>query len=81
MSTTSPAPRQPLDPAAIGALILDTTPYLSCDNCFELVDAYVEALLGDPGHEDPAMAAHLGGCPACAEEANTLADLVRGQQG
>jgi hypothetical protein len=81
MSTTSPTPRPPLTPAALDALLLETTPYLSCDDCFEEMDIYVEAILSDPAHEDPAMAAHLRGCPACAEEAETLADLVEGRRG
>ena len=76
MSTTSPTPRQPLTPAVLDALLRDTTPYLSCDDCFEQMDTYVEAVLDDPGHADPGMAAHLRGCPACAEEAEALADLV-----
>ena len=40
------------------------------------MDTYVEAILHDPAHEDPAMAAHLRGCPACAEEVDALVDLV-----
>lgn len=81
MSTTSPTPHPPLDPGAVDALLLDTTPYLSCDDCFEQVDGYVEAMLDDPGHADPAMAAHLRGCPACAEEAESLADLLDARRG
>ena len=71
----------PLSPQAARRLTLDTEPYLSCDDCFEEMDIYVEAILSDPAHEDPAMAAHLRGCPACAEEAETLADLVEGRRG
>ena len=81
MSTTSPTPRPPLDPAALDALLHDTTPYLSCDDCFEQVDGYVEAVLNDPGHDNPAMAGHLRGCPACAEEAESLTELVEVQLG
>ena len=58
------------------SLLLDTTPYLSCDDCFEQMDSYVEAVLADRSHDDPAMAAHLRGCPACAEEADTLRELL-----
>ena len=72
---------RPLSPQAARRLTLDTEPYLSCDDCFEEMDIYVEAILSDPAHEDPAMAAHLRGCPACAEEAETLADLVEGRRG
>jgi len=81
MSSTPPTPDRTLTTAAIDALILDTTPWLSCDDCFERMDSYVEAVLRDPEHEDPAMAAHLRGCPACAEEADSLLDLVAGHTG
>jgi hypothetical protein len=80
MSTTSPR-RGPLTPTDVDALLLDTTPWLSCDDCFEQMDTYVEAVVRDPSHDDPAMAAHLRGCPACAEEARTLVDLVTGSEG
>ena len=81
MSTTPDPGRRPLTASAIDALILDTTPWLSCEACFEQMDTYVEAVLHDPAHKDPAMAAHLRGCPACAEEADTLIDLVTGTPG
>jgi len=60
---------------------LDTEPYLSCDDCFDLVDRYVEALLSDPGHDLPAMRIHLAGCAACAEEARSLLGFVAEQDG
>jgi hypothetical protein len=52
---------------AARSLTLDTEPYLSCDDCFDLVDRYVEALLSDPDHDQPAVRTHLAGCIACAE--------------
>jgi len=76
MSTTAPRPDRTLTPAAVDALLQDTTPWLSCEDCFEQMDTYVEALVDDPSHHDPAMAAHLRGCPACAEEADSLLDLI-----
>ena len=57
MSTTRDPARRPLTASAIDALILDTTPWLSCEACFEQMDTYVEAILHDPAHENPAMAA------------------------
>lgn len=69
-------PRPPLTSAQLDALLLDTSPYLSCEDCFEQMDGYVEAVLADPQGGDEAMAAHLRGCPACAEEADALTDLV-----
>ena len=59
--------------AAVDALLLDTTPWLSCDDCFARMDTYVEALLSDPHHRDAAMDKHLRGCAACDEEARSLA--------
>ena len=65
-----------LDAETIRRLTLDTEPWLSCDDCFRLVDQYVETLLAGRADEPPAMRAHLDGCPACAEEATTLLQLA-----
>jgi hypothetical protein len=81
MSTTPPTPGPPLGQAAVDALILDTGPWLSCDDCFERMDTYVEALVDDASYDDPAMAGHLRGCPACAEEADALVELLTGHHG
>ena len=64
--------RRPLDREAVDRLLVDTEPWLSCDDCFDHVDAYVEQLLAGRLDAMPAMRVHLGGCPACAEEAATL---------
>ena len=78
MSTT-PQPRPPeLQAVHVDALLQDTTPWLSCDECFERMDAYAEAAVRDPGHRDEAMATHLRGCAACDEEAQSLIQLLRG---
>jgi hypothetical protein len=76
--TSTPAARRNPDPQPdpVELLLLDTTPWLSCDECFERMDTYAEALLADPGHVDEAMARHLKGCAACDEEAQTLIDLL-----
>jgi alkylation response protein AidB-like acyl-CoA dehydrogenase len=71
----------PLTPQATRRLTLDTEPYLSCDDCFDQVDSYVEALLADPNHDQPAMRTHLAGCAACAEEARSLVRFVAQQDG
>lgn len=65
-----------LTPAVVQQLILDTEPWLSCDDCFRLVDQYVELLLQDSDAKMPAMKAHLEGCAACAEEAQSLLELA-----
>lgn len=65
-----------LSAETIASLLADTTPYLSCDDCFDKVDEYVERRLADPQHHDAALEAHLAGCGACAEEADALLELL-----
>lgn len=69
-------PTRGLDAETISSLLADTSPYLSCDDCFAQLDEYVEHRLADPHYEHPAMQAHLGGCGACAEEAAALHELL-----
>lgn len=71
----------PLSAQATRRLTLDTEPYLSCDDCFDQVDSYVDALLADPDHDLPAMRTHLAGCTACAEEARSLVWFVAKEDG
>jgi hypothetical protein len=69
--------REPLSPEAIARLTVPTEPYLSCDDCFERADSYVEALVhGAAPAYDPAMRTHLAACPACAEEVESLLELA-----
>lgn len=77
MTTPTPPPAQsPLTEAAISRLLLNTDPWLSCDDCFHRMDTHVEALhRGDTDH-DPDMQVHLRGCAACAEEAASLLALL-----
>lgn len=51
---------------------------LGCEECFEHIDVYVEAELGgkDADERVPGMRAHLEGCPACAEEHDSLRELL-----
>ncbi len=53
-------------------------PEVSCEFCFAQVDVYVddEVLGTDPDGVVPGMAAHLRGCPACADEYESLKALV-----
>jgi hypothetical protein len=75
--TTTPPPARPaLSPPAVEALLLDTTPWLSCDDCFEQMDTYVEAALRQEDPLDVAMTRHLEGCVACHEEAESLMALL-----
>jgi len=70
-----------LNAEAIASLLVDTEPYLSCDDCFDRIDQYVERRVIDPHYDDPVMAAHLTGCGACAEEARTLEELLQQDAG
>ena len=53
-------------------------PELTCEQCFDQLDRYVELeLAGAPADElVPGLRAHLVGCPACAEEHESLRALL-----
>jgi anti-sigma factor RsiW len=53
-------------------------PEVSCETCFEELDRYVELELSGADAEAgvPGMAAHLEGCPACAEDHAALRALL-----
>ena len=57
-------------------------PEISCEECFEQLDRYVELeLAGEvPDRAIPRLRAHLAGCPACREEHESLRALVGGEQ-
>jgi hypothetical protein len=67
---------RPLTDDTMARLLLDTEPYLSCDECFALMDEYVDRRVLEPGYDSPQMRTHLEGCGACAEEAEALLSLV-----
>ena len=56
-------------------------PEVTCEECFERLDEYVDAELAgrDPEGAVPGMAAHLADCPACREEHESLRELVSGE--
>ena len=51
---------------------------VSCDRCFELIDAFVDSELAgeDAAARFPGMEAHLRGCPACREDHESLLALA-----
>jgi hypothetical protein len=53
-------------------------PEIGCDECFDLLDEYVELELHGRDADDavPGMRAHLEGCPACREEHESLRALL-----
>jgi hypothetical protein len=62
----------------LDALLGPTGPQVSCDECFERLDEYVELELegADAEARVPGMRAHLEGCPACNEEHESLLELA-----
>jgi hypothetical protein len=67
---------------ALVRLLGPAEPELTCEECFEELDRYVdvEAAGGNAGEAVPGMAAHLVGCPACREDHESLRALVGGDQ-
>jgi hypothetical protein len=65
----------------VAGLLGPEGPEVTCEECFERLDEYVEAELAgrDAEHEVPGMAAHLAGCPACREDHESLRALVAGE--
>jgi hypothetical protein len=61
------------------ALLGPGEPELSCEQCFELLDRYVEAEVAEADADlaVPGMRAHLRGCPACGEDHLSLLAFVR----
>ena len=58
-------------------------PEVSCEECFERLDEYVELELAGEDAEArvPGMRAHLEGCPACREDHESLRDLLAQDSG
>jgi hypothetical protein len=67
----------------IERLLGPSGPEVTCEECFELLDHYVELELAgeDADARLPGMRNHLNGCPACHEDHESLRDLVAQQSG
>jgi hypothetical protein len=65
----------------VDRLLGPAEPELTCEECFEQLDRYAElAVAGEVADEQvPGMRAHLDGCPACAEDFESLRDLLAAQ--
>ena len=63
---------------AVARLLGPASPELSCDECFDQLDHYVEIELsgGDADSVVGGMHAHLEGCPACREDHESLKEFV-----
>jgi hypothetical protein len=68
------------DHSTIARLLGPPGPEVTCEQCFELLDEYVDLeLAGDDADARlPGMRAHLIGCPACHEDHESLRDFVGG---
>jgi hypothetical protein len=62
----------------IAALLGPGEPELTCEDCFEQLDRYVDLQLAGVPADDavPGMRAHLLGCPACLEDHASLVAYV-----
>jgi hypothetical protein len=73
------------DPRAsdlLGRLLGPDGPEIGCDECFDVLDRYVELEVAgkDADAAVPGLRAHLEGCPACREEHESLRALVSGER-
>ena len=57
-------------------------PELTCEECFDRLDRYVELELAQaaPDERIPGMRAHLRGCPACNEDYESLLALLASER-
>jgi hypothetical protein len=69
------------DRRLLRAMLGPEGPELSCEECFEQLDRYVELEVAgaDADAAIPGMRAHLDGCPACHEDHASLRDFVAGE--
>ena len=71
-----------LDPSQtadlLARLLGPADPELTCDECFEQLDRYVELELAgrDADEGIPGMRPHLDGCPACREDHDSLTAML-----
>ena len=66
----------------LARLLGPSEPEVTCEQCFEELDRYVELELdgADADAALPGVAAHLEGCLACAEDHESLRELVRSER-
>jgi hypothetical protein len=67
-------------PVDLDQLLGPTGYEIGCDECFDLLDEFVELELAgvDADAEIPGMRTHLVGCSACREEHDSLYALAAG---
>jgi anti-sigma factor RsiW len=70
------------DRALLNALLGPAGPEVSCEQCFDELDRYVEVELAGADAEAavPGLRAHLDGCPACREDHASLRALLEADE-
>jgi hypothetical protein len=74
----------PADPRrTVEHLVGPAGPELGCDECFDLLDTYVELeIAGAPAADQmPLLGAHLAGCSACRDDHDSLLAFIRADRG
>ncbi len=71
-----------IDNSRLERMLGPAEPEVTCDQCFDQLDRYVELELAgaDAQSAVPGMAAHLGGCPACREDHDSLLAFLTSQR-
>ena len=72
-------PAQDLDRDRLVRVLGAAEPELSCEECFDALDRYVELELAgaDADRVVPGLRTHLQGCPACREDHDSLLAYLR----
>jgi hypothetical protein len=67
------------DDRVLRALLGPEGPELTCEECFEQLDRYVELELAGSNADEaiPGMRAHLEACPACHEDHASLQTFLK----
>lgn len=52
--------------------VVDARPWMSCDECFDHLDEYLDCSSSTDFEWLPAMNAHLTGCQICREEVESM---------
>jgi hypothetical protein len=76
------APIGDLDRDRLARMLGPAEPELTCDECFENLDRYVELELAgaDADVVIPGLRPHLQGCPACREDHDSLLAYVSAER-
>jgi hypothetical protein len=69
-----------IDTARLAQMLGPAERELTCDQCFEALDRYVELELAgaDADSAIPGLRTHLQGCPACREDRDSLLAYLNG---